>query len=76
MPLTLQATILFGFPALPSFAVNCCAAPSSMLAGFGVTVTTMSLITVTVAVALFEESAWLVARIVTLAGEGRMPGAV
>jgi hypothetical protein len=51
-------------------------APSSTLPLFGVTLTAMSLVTVTVALSDFVPSAWLVAWMVTVAGDGRSAGAV
>jgi len=75
-PLTVQRTARFGLPELVIVAVNCCVAPSSTLAEAGVTLRTMSLVIVTVALALLEVSAWLVAVTVTLADEGRFCGAV
>ena len=76
MPLTVQRTARFGLPELVIVAVNCCVAPSSTLAELGVTLRTMSLVIVTVAVAVRELSAWLEAVTVTLADAGRFCGAV
>jgi hypothetical protein len=50
--------------------------PSSTPRPFGVTPTTMSLVTVTAELPDFVASAWLAAVTVTVAGDGRSAGAV
>ena len=62
---TLQVTAVLGCPALLSEVWNACVAPSSTLAFPWGAPTTMSLVTVMLAVANFETSAWLVAVIRT-----------
>jgi len=75
-PATLQFTARLGFPEPVTVAANCCNAPSSTGAVPGDTVMEISLITVTVAEALFEGSATLVAVTVRVAGDGMTCGAV
>ncbi len=78
LPATLQVTFVFGLPppGLVTAAANCSVAPSSTFGVVGVTLTTTSLVTVTVAEPEAVVSAVLVARMVTCAGEGRIAGAV
>ena len=57
-------------------AANCAVAPSSTDAEAGETVSTISLLTVTLAVALFVLSAWLVAWMMTDPCAGMSCGAV
>jgi hypothetical protein len=73
MLLTLQVTPVVGVPLTK--AVNCCCAPASTVTDVGVTDTAMRACTVTVTEALFVASATLVARTVTVAGVGTIPGA-
>ena len=75
-PERLQRTEVSGCPLLKTVARNGCVAPSSTLAEFGVRLKVMSLITVRLALPDFVESAWLVAVIWTVAGEGKSGGAV
>lgn len=71
-----QFTPRLGFPEPVTLAANCRNAPSSMAAVPGDTIMETSLITVTVAEALFEGSATLVAVTVRVGGEGMFCGAV
>ncbi len=75
-PLTLQFTAGLGFPEPVTLAANCRRAPSSTGAVPGDTVMETSLVTVTVAEALFEGSAALVAATVRVAEDGMICGAV
>lgn len=76
IPLMLQLTPA-AKPAVPEMlAVNTCAPPVGMLAVAGETVTTMSSFKLTLAEARACASAWLTAVTVTLAGDGRVAGAV
>jgi hypothetical protein len=76
IPFTLQLTPA-AKPAVPEiFAVKTCAPPVGTLAVAGETVTTMSSFRLTLAEALARASAWLTAVTVTLAGDGRVAGAV
>jgi len=75
-PLTLQFAARLGFPVPVTVAANCRNAPSSTGAVPGDTVMETSLVTVTVAEALFEGSATLVAATVRAAGDGMICGAV
>ena len=75
-PAKLQLTARLGFPVPVTVAANCRSAPSSTGAVPGNTVSEISLITVTVAAALFEGSATLVAATVRVAGDGMICGAV
>jgi|SRR5208282_669889 len=70
-----HVTEVAGCPALVIVAPNDCVAPSSTLAAAGVTCTRMSLVTVTAAIALLAELAWLVASIAIVDGDGRTAGA-
>jgi hypothetical protein len=65
-----------GCPLLVTVVWNVCIAPSSTLAGFGVKLSVMSLVIANMAVPDFVESAWLVAVICTVAGDGKSAGAV
>ena len=75
-PETLQDTERFGLPEPVTLAAKFRAAPSSVSAAGGFTLTVISLATVTVAVALFEPSAWLAAWMVIPVCAGRICGAV
>ena len=75
-PPRLQRTAVSGWPALVMAARNACVAPNSTLAPGGEIAIAMSLVIVSDADPDFVESAWLVAVICTVAGEGRSPGAV
>ncbi len=75
-PATLHVTLRSGLPALATGAANCRVAPSSTLTGPGEMVIAMSLLTITVAEALFELSAWLTAWITIVPGAGMICGAV
>jgi hypothetical protein len=76
IPFTLQVTAWSGLPEPVTPALNVCAAPVAMLVEFGETLTTTSLLSVTLAEALIEGAAWLVAVTVMLPVEGRICGAV
>jgi len=76
VPERLQSMVVSGCPLLVTVTWNACVAPSSTLAGFGVSARVMSLKTVTLAAPDFVASAWLVAVICTVAGEGKSAGAV
>lgn len=65
-----------GLPLLETEARKACAAPSSTLTAPGEIATVMSLEMATLAVANFEESAWLVAVTCTIPAWGRSAGAV
>ena len=75
-PFTLQVALELKLPVPVTPLVKVCVAPSSTLAEGGVAVTAKSLRTVTCAVAVLAGSAWLVAVTLTVAGEGRICGAV
>jgi 3-mercaptopyruvate sulfurtransferase SseA len=75
-PDKLQRTVVSGCPLLVTLTWKACVAPSSTLAGFGVSASVMSLVTVTLADPDFVASALLVAVICTAAGAGRSAGAV
>lgn len=75
-PDKLQRTVVSGWPLLVTLTWKRCMAPSSTLAGLGVRDSVMSLVTVTLAVADFVASAWLVAVICTVGGAGKSAGAV
>jgi len=75
-PFTVQTTERSGLPEPVTPALNVCAAPVGTLAEFGEMFTTISLLSVTLAEALFEGSAWLVVVTVMLPVEGRICGAV
>lgn len=75
-PDKLQRTVVSGWPLLVTAARKACVAPSSTFAGFGASDSAMSLVTVTLAVSDFVGSAWLVAVICSVAGEGKSAGAV
>jgi hypothetical protein len=76
IPFTLQVTAVDGLPLLPTVAVKLCIPPSPRLADRGAIPTTTSEIIVTAAEPLAPESAWLVAVTATLAGAGKICGAV
>jgi hypothetical protein len=69
-------TLMLGFPPLEMCGVKICVAPSSTLVLAGITVRAMSLVIVTAAVAFADESAWLMACTIKLAGAGNTCGAV
>ena len=75
-PETLQRMVGSGLPLLEMEARKACTAPSSTFTVPGEIVTVMSLEMVTLAVANFEESAWLVAVTCTVPPWGRSAGAV
>jgi hypothetical protein len=78
-PLTDQLTFVSGCPALVTVARNWTIPPGktdNMPGGFVATVTPMSLVIVRTTLALAELFAWLVARIVAVAGFGKSWGAV
>ncbi len=75
-PKTIQLTARSGLPAEVTFAANGRAVPSSTGIVSGDTETEMSLVTVTMALALFELSAALVACTVTEPAAGRSAGEV
>ncbi len=75
-PATVQFTARFGFPEPVTLEVNCRVAPNSTSAVAGATLTATSLSTVTVAVACFDVSAWLVAWTLTEGCARRFSGAV
>ncbi len=75
-PVTLQRNAVFGWPALLTLLLNGCSAPNSTAATFGAICTAMSLTMATLALPDFVGSAALMAVMVTLAGDGRLAGAV
>jgi hypothetical protein len=75
-PFTLHRTLRSGCPDPPTLAVNPCAIPVVTVAAVGATFTVTSLSIPTLAAPLAEGAATLVAFTVTLAGDGRSPGAV
>lgn len=75
MPLTLQATEGFGLPEPVTMAEKLWVEPAGNVAELGVTFTMTSLWSETADEPIADGSAWLVARTVTLAGEGRICGA-
>ena len=74
-PVSDHDTPAAGWPLLAIEAVNDCFVPGATLAVAGASCTLTSLVTVTDALALLSESAWLVATICMFAGEGRIAGA-
>jgi hypothetical protein len=76
IPFTLQVTPVAGLPDPLTLAVNTCAPPTSTFTGLGLTLTTMSSFSVTLADALACGSALLTASTVTVAGDGKTAGAV
>jgi hypothetical protein len=68
--------VISGWALLVTVAEKACTAPSSTLAEFGAMLKVMSLATVNVARPDLLASAWLVAVICTVAGDGRSIGAV
>jgi hypothetical protein len=75
MPLTPQTTERFGLPEPVTMAEKLCVEPTGSVAELGETFTITSLWSKTVDEPIADGSAWLVARTVTLAGEGRICGA-
>lgn len=76
LPESVQVTTRFGLPAEFIAAVNGCVAPNSTDAFCGEIETEMSLDSVTCALELFVGSSTLVASTETLAGAGKIAGAV
>jgi hypothetical protein len=75
-PSTLHVTRVSGCPDPLTLAVNPCAAPVITVAAIGATLTVTSLSIPTLAAPLADGAATLVALTVTLAGDGKSPGAV
>jgi hypothetical protein len=75
-PFTLQVTPVAGLPDPLTLAVNTCAPPTSTFTGLGLTLTTMSSFSVTLADALSCGATLLTASTVTVAGDGKIAGAV
>ena len=73
-PLTLQVTAVFEVAV--TVAVNCCDWPAVKEALIGLTLTPDWLVIVTVPLADWLESCWLMAVTVTVFGEGAFAGAV
>jgi len=74
-PVSDHVTVPDGWPALAIAAAKDCTAPSSTLAAAGVTCTRTSLVTLTAALALLDEFAWLVASTWMALGVGITAGA-
>ena len=74
LPLRLQLTAVLDMPV--TVAVNCCVLPTTTVAVIGETLTPTAGRMVTLAEAVFVESAFDFAVMVTRAGLGRVPGAV
>ncbi len=75
-PFTLHVTLCDGLPALAIVAKNVCIAPGATVADVGAMLTTTSLVIVTVAEAVAAKFTCAIAEIVTLAGDGRICGAL
>ena len=74
--MTSQVTLRSGLPEPLTLAASWNDAPSSTLAAVGIALTLTSLVSVTVAVPNRLTLAWLVARMVIVAGDGKIAGAV
>lgn len=76
IPFTLHVTDVSGLPDAVMLTVKTCDAPGTRLAEFGARLSATSLLMLTAAVSFFVGSAWLVAVIETIAGAGKIRGAV